>query len=298
MSWQGKEKPAPSDLSALLFVRRSVVERALLWLKRHNPLYATIEIDTAELESWEESFHGVPSQVYDRLERNEPSAREKTQTAHIDPPSERGVEDQGAPEIQEIMASLQKEQNALGDAAGDEPVLEEEGGERVTHNSDGLHEIGSSGMFSLDCRPDIAEPEKLLYLLGSMGEVTASEQTRSSAWVGSATVRHCRPSEPYIAGQDFADPLDIWFLAKTFPSLFPLGKGAPRQAEECAADAKSDGQRLMDSEVAARQLVASRNMSLEAWAKIMLQRHGGRFAAHPIFPFLVLISGCDQGTAV
>lgn len=78
VSWQGQEKPAPSDLSALLSVRRSVVERALSWLMRHNPLYASIDIDVAELASWDEPSHGVPLQVYDRLERNEPSAREKS----------------------------------------------------------------------------------------------------------------------------------------------------------------------------------------------------------------------------
>ncbi|KAM4062959.1 PIF1 protein [Hirsutella rhossiliensis] len=53
VSWQGVEKPAPSDLSSLLSVRRRVVERALVWLKRSNPHYAEIEIDVAEMESWE-----------------------------------------------------------------------------------------------------------------------------------------------------------------------------------------------------------------------------------------------------
>jgi len=77
VSWQGPERPAPRDLSALLSVRRRVVEAALVWLKRNNPLYADIHIDTAEMDSWEVSPHGVPWQVYTRLERNEPSAWEK-----------------------------------------------------------------------------------------------------------------------------------------------------------------------------------------------------------------------------
>ena len=83
VSWQGPEKPAPSDLTALLSVRRRVVERALVWLKTHNPLYSDIDIDMAEMDSWHAPPHGVPSQIYDRLERNEPSAREKVQMAHI-----------------------------------------------------------------------------------------------------------------------------------------------------------------------------------------------------------------------
>jgi hypothetical protein len=51
ISWQGPEKLMLSDLSALLSVRRRAVEKALVWLKMHNPLYANIEIDVAEMES-------------------------------------------------------------------------------------------------------------------------------------------------------------------------------------------------------------------------------------------------------
>ncbi|KAH6973255.1 hypothetical protein EDB80DRAFT_348996 [Ilyonectria destructans] len=77
VSWQGTEKPAPSDLSALLSVRRRVVEGALVWLKKNNPHYADIEIDVAEMDSWGGPLHGVPSQVYEHMERNEPSAWER-----------------------------------------------------------------------------------------------------------------------------------------------------------------------------------------------------------------------------
>jgi len=50
-------------------VRRRVVEKALAWLTRNNPLYAKIDIDTAELDSWDAPSHGVPRQIYARLER-------------------------------------------------------------------------------------------------------------------------------------------------------------------------------------------------------------------------------------
>ena len=58
--WQKKEKLVPRDLSVLLLVRRRVVERALVWLKRHNPLYANIDIDIAEINSWGAPVYGVP----------------------------------------------------------------------------------------------------------------------------------------------------------------------------------------------------------------------------------------------
>ncbi|KAK3369713.1 hypothetical protein B0T24DRAFT_681710 [Lasiosphaeria ovina] len=60
VSWHGAEKPAPSNLSAFLSVRRRVVEKALVRFKRNNPLYAKVDIDTVELESWDTPSYGVP----------------------------------------------------------------------------------------------------------------------------------------------------------------------------------------------------------------------------------------------
>jgi hypothetical protein len=82
------------------------MEKALLWLKRHNPLYADIDIDTAELDSWDAPPHGVPSQVYERLERNELSAWEKARIGQLVPPIERGLEDEGSVDIREVLAIL------------------------------------------------------------------------------------------------------------------------------------------------------------------------------------------------
>lgn len=169
VSWQGKEKPTPSDLSALLSVRRRVVERALLWLKRHNPLYTNIEIDTAEMDSWEAPAHGVLSQVYARLERNEPSAWEKARTGQVVPPTERGLEDDGPADIREIMAMLGQGRDVASNR--DEVEEGDEDGEDSDHGADldsaaeTIHEISSSGMFALDARPDVADMEKLRYAL-------------------------------------------------------------------------------------------------------------------------------------
>lgn len=52
VSWHGSAKPGPRDLSKLLSVRPRKVKEALVWLKRHNPLYKNISIDVEELESW------------------------------------------------------------------------------------------------------------------------------------------------------------------------------------------------------------------------------------------------------
>ena len=49
--WQEKEKLVLRDLSVLLLVQRRVVEKVLVWLKRHNPLYTNININIAEMNS-------------------------------------------------------------------------------------------------------------------------------------------------------------------------------------------------------------------------------------------------------
>ena len=77
------------------------------------------------------------------------------------------------------------------------------------------------------------------------------------------------------------DSFDTWFFAKTFPTLFPAGIGGPRQAEEGIAGV------VEGVDATARNLVSSRNMSLETWARLVLQRHGGRFANHHVLSFLV-----------
>ena len=300
VSWQGPEKPVPSDLSALLSVRRRVVEKALVWLKRHNPLYVDIDIDTAELDSWEVPSHGVPYQVYVRLERDEPSAWEKARTAQVVPPTERGLEDEKSVDIREVLATLGQgfDVGTGGDAVGKPVDADCEAGNENVDSATGaaglVHEISSSGMFALDGRPDIADAEKLRYVYDALRHDDARHEMRAGTWAGSAEVRHGDTREPYILvsrGEDFADPFDAPFFAKTFPTLFPVGTGGPRQAEESIGDAAEEVHGGVDAEARARSLVSSRNMTLETWAKVVLQRHGGRFATHHVFAFLVFNMG-------
>ncbi|KJZ68166.1 hypothetical protein HIM_12443 [Hirsutella minnesotensis 3608] len=165
VSWQGAEKPAPCDLSGLLSVRRQVVERALIWLKKNNPHYADIEIDRAEMDSWGTPSHGVPRVVYDRMERNEPSAWEKTRTAQVVPPAERAMDDDSPAEIEEVLAQLLQ-----GQDVSDRGSRESEGngadGTDDAEPDDGaktINEITSSGMFALDGPPEVSDAEKLRF---------------------------------------------------------------------------------------------------------------------------------------
>jgi len=178
VSWQGPEKPAPSDVSALLSVRRRVVEKALVWLKRNNPLYKKIRIDTEEMDSWEAPSHGVPSQVYTRLERNKQSAWEKAQTGQLVPPTERGLEEGELMDIREVLATLERGDDVVdGETDIDEGSSSDCGDGCAEGGLDGgagaIHEISASGMFALDAGPDIADGEKLQYVRKALGHDAA-----------------------------------------------------------------------------------------------------------------------------
>ncbi|KAM4064093.1 VrtJ [Hirsutella rhossiliensis] len=170
VSWQGAEKPAPCDLSGLLSVRRQVVERALIWLKKNNPHYADIEIDRAEMDSWGTPSHGVPRVVYDRMERNEPSAWEKTRTAQVVPPAERAMDDDSPAEIEGVLAQLLQGQDVL-DRGVENPRSGADGTDDAEPDDRAktINEITSSGMFALDGPPEVSDAEKLRFACNAVG---------------------------------------------------------------------------------------------------------------------------------
>ncbi|KAM4067070.1 PIF1-like helicase [Hirsutella rhossiliensis] len=232
ISWQGAEKPAPSDLSSLLSVRRRVVERALVWLKRNNPHYAEIEIDAAEMESWETRYTGYRRPV----------------------------------EIEELFALLNQGQEAGGQGEGHGPNGEgavRDGSDACPdQNVPAINEVTSSGMFALDGPPDVADVEKLQFACDAVAGVRG---------VATVVVSHTSG----FRGGEFTDSFEASFFARTFPTLFPFGVG----------DQGLSRQRRP------RRPVSSRSLNLQAWAEIVLRRHGGRFALHHIFAFLVFNMG-------
>ncbi|KAI8676065.1 ATP-dependent DNA helicase [Fusarium keratoplasticum] len=241
----------------------------------------------------------------------------KARTAQIVSPAERGMDDENAPDIDEVIATLRRGQQGGVEhqpqeaSRGDEALLGD-GDANPKRPEAAVHEISSSGMFALDAHPDVADIDKLRFVWEAVGEeeeeqeVTeaAREQRKRRTWAGSAALRQGSGLEPYISvsrGEDFSDSSDPCFFAKTFPTLIPFGCGGPRLAEESIAI--SDDRRgtgvdegavagaATAAEVAARSLLSSRNMSLATWAEVVLRRHGGRFATHHVFAFLVFNLG-------
>ncbi|KAM4067349.1 PIF1-like helicase [Hirsutella rhossiliensis] len=250
VSWQGAEARAAG----------------LVRPAENNPHYSEVEVDTAEMDSWGEPAHGVPAAVWERLEHNEPSARERTRTAQLVPPTERAMDDEGVVEIEEVLAMLRQ---------GRDPA---------------------------EGRPDyVADADKIRFAreaIGTIGPRTWVNMAAGGAAGGAArSSGRGGDSEPYIQvrrGDEFADSADASFFARAFPTLLPFGLGGPRLADEAAAGegaAAAAGRRGGEAERVAEGLTSTRNMNLQAWADVVLRRHGGRFATHPIFAFLVFNMG-------
>ncbi|KAH8783431.1 hypothetical protein F5883DRAFT_538765 [Diaporthe sp. PMI_573] len=132
-------------------------------------------------------------------------------------------------------------------------------------------------MFPLDRPAAFEEADKLSFLADAIqtSRTRGADETEPCAMHVQGTGGH-----PFILverGADFADSLHEDFFPRTFPKLFPWGRGGPKALHV------SDREQQQAPEAAERHS----NHSLSYWARFVLQRHGGRFATHPIFCFLV-----------
>ncbi|KAM4063279.1 PIF1 protein [Hirsutella rhossiliensis] len=227
ISWQGAEKPAPSDLSSLLSVRRRVVERALVWLKRNNP---TTPRSRSTRRRWRAgrldtrgTVVGVRSYGAERAVWVGESADGARCAAHG---TRHG---RGGPvEIEELFALLNQGQEAGGQGEGHGPNGEgavRDGSDACPdQNVPAINEVTSSGMFALDGPPDVADVEKLQFACDAVAGVRG---------VATVVVSHTSG----FRGGEFTDSFEASFFARTFPTLFPFGVGGPRLVEETMVDA-------------------------------------------------------------
>ncbi|KAJ4175735.1 hypothetical protein NW767_015614 [Fusarium falciforme] len=106
-SWSGSSKPGPADVGHLLHVRKARVRCALSWLQRNNPLYKHVTINDGEIDGWQYAdCCNVPILIMDSMQREEPSAAEKTQTDQIVPDTDRGSEENRSTSIEELLNSV------------------------------------------------------------------------------------------------------------------------------------------------------------------------------------------------
>jgi len=132
-------------------------------------------------------------------------------------------------------------------------------------------------MFSIDDQAAFAEQEKLEFIsLALQAERESDDRHEARAGDAPSMQVHGSSERPFVRvsrGSEFADAFSPDYFPKTFPCCFPFGRGGPR-----VADRNEEGG-------SANPLL--RDMTLETWAKVFLQRHGGHFAQHPVFGFLI-----------
>ncbi|KAM4064088.1 PIF1 protein [Hirsutella rhossiliensis] len=199
-----------------------------------QPHYAEIEIDAAEMESWETRYTGY-----------------RPRTAHVVPPTERAVDEEGPVEIEELFALLNQGQEAGGQGEGHGPNGEgavRDGSDACPdQNVPAINEVTSSGMFALDGPPDVADVEKLQFACDAVGEGADDGRAGPRAWVGSLAGgvrgRGDGGCEPYIrvSRGEFTDSFEASFFARTFPTLFPFGVGDQERLAAARVELESSG---------------------------------------------------------
>ncbi|RSL42125.1 hypothetical protein CEP51_016513, partial [Fusarium floridanum] len=290
VSWSGSSEPGAADVGHLLQVRKSRVRAALSWLQENNPLYEHVTTDHGEIDGWRYADGSdIPILIMDSMQREEPSVAEKTQTDHIVPDTDRGLEENRFTTIEEIVASAQAHSsddsslpegtlpNEQGPPLPGDPRPSIPGPEDADGDGDVILETTSSGMFPLDGPAAFEEADKLSFLADALptSRTRGTDEAEPCAMHVQGTGGH-----PFILverGADFADSLHKDFFPRTFPKLFPWGRGGPKALHV------SDREQQQAPEAADRHS----NHSLSYWARYVLQRHGGRFATHPVFCFLV-----------
>ncbi|EXK76606.1 hypothetical protein FOQG_18659 [Fusarium oxysporum f. sp. raphani 54005] len=282
VSWSGSSKPSSADVGHLLQVRKSRVRAALSWLQKNNQLYEHIRINHSEIDDWRYAEGSdVPTLIMDMMQREEPSVVEKTQTDHIVPDTDRGLEENRFVSIEELLTTSARTGSGDDPCPADGTLSIEQHHPLPPDDADGDGEVvygtSSSGMFPLDGPAAFEEADKLSFLADAL----QTSKSRDADDAEPCAMRLQRTGEqPFIRverGADFADTLHEDFFPRTFPKLFPWGRGGPKSLGEANSNQR-------DASVAARR---HSNHSLNYWAKYVLQRHGGRFATHPIFCFLV-----------
>ncbi|KJZ70496.1 hypothetical protein HIM_10125 [Hirsutella minnesotensis 3608] len=228
-------------------------------------------------------------QTIENIHREELSAVERTHTDPIVPNTDRGLEENGFTSIEELLTSLPADPSndacpSACNTSAEQPYslpqdlhISAPNPETTDQGDDVLYETSTSGMFPLDGPAAFAEVDKLSFLAEA---IQTSQIGRGNDAEPSAMMVYTAGGQPFIRverGADFADNLHEDFFPRTFPKLFPWGSGGPKALRE------PDGNRHH----ALQPVECRANHSLKYWARYVLQRHGGRFATHPVFCFLV-----------
>ncbi|XP_044714517.1 uncharacterized protein HRG_11935 [Hirsutella rhossiliensis] len=144
----------------------------------------------------------------DRMQREEPSTVEKTQTDHIVPDTDRGLEDNRFTSIEDLLTSIYPHPDPT-----DEPYQPADG------NGDAVYETSSSGMFPLDGPAAFGDVDKLSFF----ADVMKASPNRGGYDAEPCAMRvQTTREQPFIRverGAEFADNFHEDFFLELFRSF-------------------------------------------------------------------------------
>ncbi|KAI1289115.1 hypothetical protein F5Y03DRAFT_388836 [Xylaria venustula] len=234
--WSGLTKPSPAD---------------------------HVTINQGEIDDWQlvEGF-SVFTFIMDRMQREEPSVVEKTQTDHIVPDTDRGLEENRFASIEKLLTSAQTSSTNDPCFLDDTLSIEQQhllSSNDTDHNGEVAYKMLASGMFSLDGPAAFEEADKL----------QDADDVEPCAMRLQTTGE--QPVIRVERGADFADTLHEDFFPRTFPKLFPWGRGGPKalgEPKSSQQDAPEFAQRHFNHSLnywASRLLMRRKIQALDIW---------------------------------
>jgi hypothetical protein len=135
------------------------------------------------------------------------------------------------------------------------------------HIEQELAEMVSTGMLGLDETADYGPRERLRLFRAGLDQTDRRHRGKKRRRNDDGIGYFAGTMEPFIInrrGEEYPDSNDPDFFPKTFPCLFPWGRGGPRSAGEAGVGFTGvSSSRSQD-----------RNFTLQGWARLLLQRHG------------------------
>ncbi len=263
--WVGPNTPKPKDISMLMSVSRRRVCRALLWLKENNPLYKDIEINLDEMRRWGDAEDWVPPQLLTDICHVSDSEWEQEERTSYVPHCDTTIdnEDHEGEDGENEHGNLMEIEEARLIGGGNVEEIN-----KMLITSSGFTDLPTlTGPDNADCLVQIHDRVRQSLCEAHNTELDNLDNTTYK-------IQSIQEQGSYISvcrGSKFLNWYkDDDFFPACFPALFPYGNGGPRVSDRGTGD--DDKQE---------------NFGLKTWAGMLLRRHGGRFATHPIFPFLV-----------
>ncbi len=262
--WVGPNTPEPKDISMLMSVSKRRVCQALFWLKENNPLYKDIDVNLEEMRRWGDAEDWVPPQLLADICHVSDSELEQEERSSYVPRCDTTIdnEDREDEDHEDEHDNLMEINEAQLTGGGNV--------EEVNKMS-----ITSSGFTDLPTLTGPADADCLVQIHNRVRQSLheAHDAELDNLDCTTYKIQSIPEQGSYISvchGSKFLDWYkDDDFFPACFPALFPYGSGGPRISDRETGHDKQE------------------NFGLKTWAGMLLQRHGGRFATHPIFPFLV-----------